>query len=183
MSPSTAARDSPPIQIRIAKLSDVAGISEMGLRVFTATFGHSVAPHELAAYLEETYTVEAITKDIYDTTKDVIVATNSENRIVGFAYLTRGTTEPCLVGVEKTVELQRIYVDLSTHSQGVGSLLSSTIDQMAREQGFKNIWLGVWEENKKAIRAYQKWGYRQVGDHDFALGSVIQRDEIMLKSL
>ncbi|RGP73895.1 gnat family acetyltransferase [Fusarium sporotrichioides] len=176
-------QSSKKVSIRPATLSDVSTISELGARVFSVTFGHSVEPHELAAFLEESYTKEAITSDINDTNKDIIVATNSDNEFLGFAYLTRGSTEPCVEDLEKTVELQRIYVDPNSHGAGVGKALEKAIEGMARDQGFKNLWLGVWEENPRAIRAYEKWGYKQVGDHDFTIGSVVQRDHIMVKSL
>ncbi|KAM0301483.1 hypothetical protein ACHAPM_005712 [Fusarium culmorum] len=166
-----------------ATLSDVSAITELGARVFSITFGHSVEPHELAAFLEESYTEEAITSDINDPNKDVIVATNSDHKFLGFAYLTRGSSEPCVEDLEKTVELQRIYVDPDSHGAGVGKALEKAIERMARDQGFKNLWLGVWEENPRAIKAYEKWGYKQVGDHDFTIGSIVQRDHIMVKTL
>lgn len=85
--------------------------------------------------------------------------------------------------MEKTVELQRIYVHPDSHGAGVGKTLEKAIESMAKEQGFENLWLGVWEENPRAIRAYEKWGYKQVGDHDFTIGSIVQTDHIMVKSL
>ncbi|KAL6924195.1 hypothetical protein ACHAPO_003414 [Fusarium lateritium] len=178
-----AVQSSKPVGIRLATLSDASHISELGARVFSVTFGHSVEPHELAAFLEESYTTEAITNDINSPDKDVIVATNSDDELVGFAYLTRGSTEPCVEDLDMTVELQRIYVDLDLHGTGVGKVLEKTIESMARDQGFKHLWLGVWEENPRAIKAYEKWGYKQVGDHDFTIGSVVQRDHILVKSL
>ncbi|RTE82921.1 hypothetical protein BHE90_002539 [Fusarium euwallaceae] len=172
-----------PITVRPASVKDAGRIAELGAHVFTMTFGHSVQPHELEAFLEESYTPSAITRDINDHDKDVIVATGANNDILGFAYLTRGSTEPCVQQVEKTVELQRIYVHPLAHGKGVGRVLERAIENMAREQGFKHIWLGVWEENLRAIKAYEKWGYTQVGDHDFVIGTVVQTDNIMLKAL
>ncbi|KAM0544206.1 hypothetical protein ACHAPJ_011957 [Fusarium lateritium] len=172
-----------PVSIRFATLADAGLIAALGAHVFSVTFGHSVEQHELDAFLEESFTEVSITKDIQDENKDVIVSTNDENEVLGFAYLTRGSSEPCVENEEKTVELQRIYVHPSAHGAGVGRSLEKAIETMAREQGFKNLWLGVWEENPRAIRAYEKWGYKKVGDHDFTIGSVVQRDEIMLKVL
>ncbi|KAH8667890.1 acetyltransferase [Ilyonectria robusta] len=172
-----------PVTIRKVQLADAPSIAKLGAYVFTATFGHSVEAHELQAFLDETYTVAAITQDIQDENKHIIVATGSEGEILGFSYLNTGSSEPCIAHVEDTVELQRIYVHPSGHGKGIGGLLSSEIHEMARERGYKNIWLGVWEENFRALSAYEKWGYRRVGHHDFVVGTVVQRDNIMLKSL
>lgn len=181
MSPSLTIPET--ITIRPADLADADQIAKLGATVFTITFGHSVVPQELEAYLNVAYTASAITEDLHDKTRDVIVATDSDGKILGFAYLARGTAEPCLAQVEEIVELQRIYVDTAAHGKGIGRLLSCRIDEMAREQGFKNIWLGVWENNHYAMRAYEKWGYRRCGSHEFVLGSVVQTDFVMVKSL
>ena len=173
----------PSVSIRPALSSEADKIAALGTHVFTLTFGHSVPKSDLDAFLEETYTPTAITKDLNNDAIDIIVAVDTEDDILGFAYLTRGSSEPCIDHIADKVELQRVYVQSQAHGRGIGRLLASAIEQMAVEQGFKNIWLGVWEENHKAIRAYEKWGYRRVGDHDFMLGAVVQTDHIMIKGL
>ena len=37
------------------------------------------------------------------------------------------------------------------------------------------IWLGVWEKNLRAIRLYEKWGFKKVGTKEFILGSDLQK--------
>ncbi|KAH6955955.1 acyl-CoA N-acyltransferase [Ilyonectria sp. MPI-CAGE-AT-0026] len=140
--------------IRRPCASDATAIAELGAHVFSATFAHSVQPRELQQFLDESYTTATVTKDMDDSTKDIIVATSLEDEIIGFAYLTRGSSEPCIADLADTVELQRIYVHPSAHGQGIGGLLAREIERMAREQGFKHIWLGVWEENNNALAAY-----------------------------
>lgn len=171
------------ISIRDAVAEDVDYIANLGAHVFNTTFGHSVPAHEMQAYLDEFYSATAIGSDVGNPDKNTIVATTPDNVIVGFALLTRGTSEPCIEHVENKVELQRIYVHTDYHGLGIGRVLAGRIEDMAREQGFKHIWLGVWEENLKAQRVYEKLGYVLAGDHDFAIGEVVQTDHIMIKSL
>ena len=47
------------------------------------------------------------------------------------------------------VELQRIYIHPGFHEGGPGKLLANKLD-IAKDQGFKNMRLGVWKENIKA---------------------------------
>lgn len=172
-----------PITIRDALLEDVDIIAHLGAHVFTTTFGHSVPPHELQAYLDESYNTTSIGKDVRDPNKDMIVATTPDNVIIGFALLTRGTSEPCIDHLDNKVELQRIYVHPDYHGLGIGKHLANRIEDMARQQGFSHIWLGVWEENFNAQKLYEKLGYVMAGDHDFTIGEVVQTDHIMVKSL
>ncbi|KEF57961.1 uncharacterized protein A1O9_05883 [Exophiala aquamarina CBS 119918] len=171
------------IGIRDAVGEDVDCIANLGAHVFSTTFGHSVPAHELQAYLDESYSATAIRQDVGHPNKNMIVATTPDNAIVGFALLTRGTSEPCIDYIDNKVELQRIYVHLDHHGLGIGKALVGRIEDMAREQGFKHIWLGVWEENLKARRVYEKLGYTFAGDHDFTIGEVVQTDHIMIKPL
>lgn len=198
------------IEIRTATPGEVADIIRIGRDVFSATFGHSVPNEELVAYLESAYTVPLITEELKDTTKDIIVAvwrSDSNDRsaqssstegsdgseygegvVVGFAQLTRGssTCEPCVASLAQaasSVELQRLYVDTSHHGKGIGSRLAVAMEDIARKEGFTHMWLGVWEENEVAARVYAKLGYTEIGFHDFAVGSIIQRDNILLKAL
>ena len=173
----------PSFTLRPALASDAPEIAELGVRVFTATVGHAVDPHELALYLQESYSRASILKDLADDHKTILVATDESNKLMGFTYLTRGGDEPCLADVKNKIELQRIYIDPLAQGNGLGRLLAGKIERLAREQGFQNIWLGVWEENKKARVAYERWGYEVVGDHDFKIGSSVQKDLIMLKRL
>ena len=47
------------------------------------------------------------------------------------------------------------------------------------ELGRETLWLGVWEHNARAIRFYEKCGFRDAGSHPFLLGNDLQTDRIM----
>ncbi|KAK1969303.1 acetyltransferase [Colletotrichum sublineola] len=173
----------PAAALRPASLADATAIAELGAHVFSLTFGHSVEAHQLQAFLDESYSLEAITKDLKDPNKDTIIASDATGDILGFAMLTRGSSEPCLDHLDGLVELQRIYMYPKAHGTGAGKLLAERLEEMARDQGFKYIWLGVWQENHRAKKAYEKWGYRTCGTHGFAVGPVVQTDDIMVKKL
>jgi ribosomal protein S18 acetylase RimI-like enzyme len=171
------------ITIRKASPEDIATVAKLGADIFTVTFGHSVPADQLQSFLADSYSVAAIENDFKDPMKDLVVASNQEGKIVGFALLTRGSFEPCISHLESTIELQRIYVDPAYHGNGVGKSLANKLDDIARSEGFKHIWLGVWEENHGAQKMYEKLGYRKVGGHDFTIGEIVQTDDIMAKKL
>lgn len=171
------------VSLRLASSADAAAIAHIGGKVFSATFGHSVTPKQMQQFLDEAYTVDATTKDIADPNKDVVVAVTDEGRIMGFALLTRGSSEPCVENIPDAVELQRLYVDTPAQGLGVGKRLILEVEGMARKQGFRNMWLGVWEDNHRAREVYETRGYTRVGEHDFDVGGDIQTDHILLKKL
>ncbi|KAH8770971.1 protease synthase and sporulation negative regulatory protein PAI 1 [Diaporthe sp. PMI_573] len=194
-------KDPAGFQIRRATASDGEALAALGAEVFRDTFAHSCTEEQLQAFLDEAYTPESIAKDIADSTKDVLVATENDlndtnaednsssssapgaGKLLGFTYLTRGSSEPCVAHLERPVELQRLYIALGAHGRGLGKALSLAADGLAREQGFKTIWLGVWEENHKAQAFYRKMGYEHIGEHVFDVGGDLQTDEIWWKAL
>ncbi len=52
--------------------------------------------------------------------------------------------------------------------------------EVAKEKGTHYVWLGVWEENLRAIAFYKKNGFEEFDKHIFKLGDDEQTD-IMMK--
>jgi len=168
--------------IRDAIPQDAASVAKLGASTFAASFGFSIPPADLHTYLTEAYSTAAIEEDIRDPSKHVLVAC-FEDQIIGFAQLTEGTTEPCIKDPDQTVELQRLYVRREFHGTGVGKSLTRNVETVAKELGYRAMWLGVWEGNFKAQRVYEAMGFTRIGDHEFKMGQCIQTDWIMVKDL
>lgn len=173
----------PPVSLRIATEADTSAISHLGSTVFRTTFGHSCTAEQMQTFLDESYAQSSMLKDIKDPNKDLIVAEGPGGKILGFALLTRGSSEPCVETVPSKIELQRLYVDLDAQGLGLGKTLLDEAETTARKQGYRHMWLGVWEENHRAQHVYKKNGYSRVGEHDFDLGGDIQTDHILIKEL
>lgn len=78
------------------------------------------------------------------------------------------------------LEIERIYVLKDYHGKKIGQKLYEKAIEIAKEKDAKYIWLGVWEENHRAINFYQKNGFEVFDKHIFVLGNDEQTD-IMMK--
>ncbi|HWJ21079.1 MAG TPA: GNAT family N-acetyltransferase, partial [Gemmatimonadaceae bacterium] len=67
--------------------------------------------------------------------------------------------------------------------RGVGAALMRHVLDAARERGARTLWLGVWEQNAVARAFYARWGFGEVGEHDFLLGGDVQRDLLLTRAL
>lgn len=87
----------------------------------------------------------------------------------------------------QAVELNRLYVHPSQHGTGLAArLLNYAEDEvraMSTTEGYKAMWLGVWEDNPRGERFYSKMGYERRGEHWFFVGESKRRDWIMEKVL
>lgn len=168
--------------IDLASASDAVEIAALGGRVFFESFAYSMPAQDMDDYLKTSYSTESIQKEIKDTKtyRFYVARDRTSKELLGFVQLNRFSDEPCLkIKPPNTIELQRIYTDSRAHGQGVGSKLMTTAIDYAVEQGYKAMWLGVWEENPKAQRFYQRHHFEKVGTHDFKMGSCIQTDWIV----
>lgn len=69
------------------------------------------------------------------------------------------------------------------HGKKVGQLLYDFAIQLAQSNSGAYVWLGVWEENRRAIAFYQKDGFIAFDKHVFKLGKDEQTDIMMRKEL
>jgi ribosomal protein S18 acetylase RimI-like enzyme len=62
-------------------------------------------------------------------------------------------------------------------------MLMKHVEEHARHLGAGRFWLGVWEKNPRAIAFYQKIGFAQCGAQPFLMGSDLQTDWVMNRTL
>ncbi|KAI0468763.1 acyl-CoA N-acyltransferase [Xylaria cf. heliscus] len=167
-----------------AQPSEAAAIAKIGADTFTATFGFSVSAEDLATFLNATYIESVVLTDLKDPAIETWAARDSTGKVLGMVQLVRNLTEPCVPGDPAThAELRRLYVDTTAHGRGIGSKLIAAVEEQARAEGFKQLWLTVWEDNPNAQRLYQRLGYQRVGATDFLTGECVQTDYVYSKSL
>jgi len=77
------------------------------------------------------------------------------------------------------MEIERIYVLKDFHGKNIGQLLFEKAIELATQKNANYIWLGVWEENPRAINFYKKNGFVEFDKHIFVLGDDEQTDIMM----
>jgi GNAT superfamily N-acetyltransferase len=164
--------------IRRAYPGDAAELAELAARTYRQAFAADTPPDDMAAFLVERYGVQQQGAELADPDFVTLVA-EEEGRLVGFVQICRNPAPEC-VQDEVPVEVKRFYVDQLWHGRGVAQQLMAAVPAVARELGSAKIWLGVWERNPRAIAFYQKHGFRDVGSHDFWVGSDRQTDRVMV---
>jgi hypothetical protein len=64
---------------------------------------------------------------------------------------------------------------------GFGS--QSFVDAYGDREGGAEAWLQVWEAAAHAVGFYRKWCFREAGEVPFRLGTIVQRDLLMTRTL
>ena len=172
-----------PTHIRRGSAADAAALSTFGARVFAATFGPENDPRDMEAYLAATYG-EARQRAEIEGPGNAFLIAEQGGELAGYAFVRDARLDAAgFENESRSVELVRFYVDPRWHGQGIARSLMDAVATEARARGAALLWLGVWERNPRAIRFYEKQGFRDVGHHDFVLGRDVQRDRLMLREL
>jgi ribosomal protein S18 acetylase RimI-like enzyme len=132
----------------------------------------------MTKYLEEGFSIEKLTTELNDKNSEFYFAI-LDNNVIGYLKLNFGQSQTELQD-DKALEIERIYVSKEFHGKNVGQLLYKKAIQIAREKKADYVWLGVWEENPRAINFYKKNGFIEFDKHFFKLGNDEQTD-IMMK--
>lgn len=169
------------IEITRARDSDAEPLSSLGRKTFLETFEKDNTPEDMDSYLNQTFSVGLQLAEIRDSTRIIEIA-RIQGEPAGFLHLLKGSADPS-VTTPKPIELLRLYVDARFHGKGVGAALMDRCLMLSRDLGYETLWLGVWERNFRAQAFYQKYGFSKVGTHGFQLGSDLQTDWILSRSL
>jgi diamine N-acetyltransferase len=168
-------------QLRIAVADQAAALAQVMERTFRATFGESTAEEHMAEHCRSSYREAIQRAEIANPDITTLLCLDGES-IAGFVQVRSGERPACVAAL-RPVELHRIYVDAPWHGKGVAALLMRAALDDAGKRGADGVWLGVWEDNPRAIRFYAKFGFVEVGEHVFHVGNDAQRDLLMCRVL
>jgi ribosomal protein S18 acetylase RimI-like enzyme len=167
--------------IRLAKKEEAEVIGILAAQTFTETFEWYNTPENMREYNETHFTKNKILAEIEDKNSIMYVAL-IDDIIVGYAKLKSSEAPPELT-VASHIEIERLYVSKKFHDKKVGLALMNTCIETAKQKKLDVIWLGVWEQNPRAINFYTRIGFQQFGSHIFQLGNDAQTDYLMKLSL
>ncbi len=166
------------IDIQKVTLNNIDQLEKIGRQTFFETFALGNTEENMKNYLDEGFSVAKLTTELNDNNTEFYFAT-LDNIVIGYLKLNFGQSQTELQD-EKALEIERIYVLKDFHGKNVGQLLYDKAMQIARQKSADYIWLGVWEENPRAINFYKKNGFVEFDKHVFKLGNDEQTD-IMMK--
>ena len=164
--------------IRAISISDLPQLQKIGKTTFAETFTEHNTKEDLDKYLEESFSNEKLSSELNNPHSSFYFA-EIEDNVVGYLKINFGASQTELKDNE-ALEIERIYVLQAFHGKKLGQALYEKAISIAKEMKVKYVWLGVWEQNNKAIQFYKKNGFVQFDTHIFKLGNDEQTD-IMMK--
>lgn len=147
-------------------------------QTFYETFSEKNTEEDMKIYLEDVFSVEKLRAELNDVNTEFYFA-KQNGEVIGYLKINFGQSQTELKD-DNTVEIERIYVLKDFHGRKIGQVLYEKAIAIAIQRKSDYIWLGVWEENARAIAFYKKNGFVEFDKHIFRLGEDEQTD-IMMK--
>jgi len=169
------------IIIKKASFEDFAILQQISRETFFETFAEANTEANMKKYIGENFTEEKITKELRNPESQFFIAWD-DKKPVGYLKVNSGQAQTEMKDLN-SLEIERIYVKNAYQGKKVGQILYEKSLEVARHQKNEYIWLGVWEENTKAIRFYEKNGFVAFSKHIFLFGQDEQTDIMMKKAL
>jgi len=169
------------LSIRRAVPEDAGQLADFGASTFRETFARDNRPEDMALYLSRAYGLSQQGAELADPEITTLLA-EADGRLAGYAQLRAKAVPGCVTG-STPLELWRFYVAASWHGQGIAKALMEHVLMEARTRQAQTLWLAVWERNERAKAFYRKCGFVDVGSQVFVLGTDVQSDRVMARSL
>lgn len=170
--------------LRDATAADVPALSALGRDSFVAKFGHMYRPEDLAAFLAETHSPEAVAAELADPARRYRLAELAgelDGALAGYCKLALPSTLAAHDEAVRPAEIKQLYTAPGMTGRGIGAALMDGALGEARAWGADAVQLSVWSGNTDAQRFYARYGFAKVADIHFRVGA--QRDEEFLFAL
>lgn len=152
-------------------------LQELGRQTFAETFSSGNSVDNLNQYLDTGFSIDKLKTELDDKNSFFYFAIIDGEK-AGYLKIKLGKSQT-EIREERGIEIERIYVLKEFYGKKVGQVLFEKAMEIAREKGVDYVWLGVWEENMRAIKFYKKNGFKEFDKHIFKLGNEEQTDLMM----
>lgn len=172
--------------IRKATTDDAGPLAALAAVTFPLACPPSSSPADIAAHLANTLSEEHFRGYLADPDTTILVI-DADGQLNGYSLLVdRPAADPDVASVLTllpSVEISKCYVHPNYHGLGAAAELMHASLAAAAASGGAGAWLGVNSQNARAIRFYEKSGFRKVGTKSFRLGSTVEHDFVLERPL
>lgn len=172
--------------IRGATTDDAGALAELAAVTFPLACPPGTSPADIAAHLAGTLSAAHFAGYLRDPELTVLVI-DADGDLLGYSLLVnRPPQDPDVAGALSllpSMELSKCYVHPDHHGLGASAELMRASVRAAAGAGCAGMWLGVNNLNTRAVRFYEKSGFRKVGTKTFTLGTAVEHDFVMERPL
>lgn len=148
-------------------ISHVEIIAQLGAQSFIESHGSSAASNDIDKYVNEKFNIEQLKKELSDTAA-IFRLLYYDGKPAAYSKIIPNCPNPLLTEVT-VCKMERLYVLKAYYDKKLGQPLFEDSVRIAKENGQIGIWLNVWTGNPRAIKFYEKQGFKIIGETSFKI--------------
>ena len=157
------------ISIVKAEVKDAELLAGLATQTFIESHGHSASAEDIEAYVKENYTPSRLKAELEDPA-NIYHILYYHQLPAGYSKIVFNTPFEDSPDTAVT-KLDRIYLLKTYYGTNLGPALMDFLLRVMKKENQSGVWLYVWKENNRAIRFYEKKGFRTIGNHDFPISA------------
>ncbi len=150
-----------------AKLENVELLTSIGKISFRESHGSSASKETIDNYVSRKYTDDIFQGELNDDT-NIIYIIYHDNEPAGYSKIILNKPD-LTIPHENVTKLERLYLLKEFYSLKLGWELLNFNIELSKKNNQIGMWLFVWKENHRAVKFYEKAGFKIIGSHDFEL--------------
>ncbi|MDT0606174.1 GNAT family N-acetyltransferase [Croceitalea rosinachiae] len=169
------------ITFKLCSEKDLEQLIKVSRETFISSFEKDNDPKDFKNYITHAFSKEVLLEQLRDKGSDFYFVHNQKNLLGYFKINEFGAQSE--LKESNGLELERIYVIERYQGSKIGLKILEKVFALAKQKSKTYIWLGVWEQNERAIKWYQKHKFKKFGTHPYLIGNDEQTDWLMRKEL
>ena len=149
-------------QFRKAEFKDAHLLSEISCTTFIDTYSDQNTESDILFFTENYFNANQIAIELHDKSLAYFIMYH-DSEIAGYLKLRFHS--------DAKIEVARFYLTKKFIGSGAAQQLLTYLIQYAQENNFNSLELSVWKENPRAIRFYEKSGFKITGETTFDWGT------------
>ncbi|MBL3658205.1 GNAT family N-acetyltransferase [Fulvivirga sediminis] len=162
-------------------LNELDQLLDISKATYFEAFLAGESSENVKEYVKNAFSEERLWKELNNPFSEFYLAEH-DGEVIGYLKLNHKDAQQ-RYKEKNSIELQRIYTLGKVLGKGFGQVLLNQAIKIAREQHSQFLWLGVWDQNPRAIHFYEKNGFDKMGKMDFFMGDEKYTDVVMLLEL
>lgn len=162
------------LKIVVVTEKELNVLKDICVQTFSETYRHLNTEANFNKYIQENFSTTRLLNELKDKNSFVYFI-KEQNKNIGYLKLNINEAQSENLG-NKSIEIERVYTLKEHFGKNAGKMMIEFTIEKGKELKKEFVWLGVWENNKRAIAFYERHGFIKFDTHIFNFGNDEQTD-------
>jgi ribosomal protein S18 acetylase RimI-like enzyme len=169
------------IKLEPINIQQVHLLQKISIETFNLAFAEFNTKENLEAYYQIAFSIPSLNKQLQDPNCSFYFV-YVDDQLAAYTKINIGESQTEIKAIE-SLEVERLYIYPQYQNLGLGKHILNEIMVQAIIANKTYLWLGVWENNHRAIKFYTQLGFKKFDSHIYVMGDDPQNDWMMMLTL